>query len=121
MHDEKEIRLRIDLLEGQSSSIAKMLQKAIRSHNEKGFAEYSERLALNRGKIKELLWVLGEKYGQSVLDLNIARSTAMSVRQPIEKLKSGEIKMDDLPPEAQVMVRKSAVEIKNAQGSNSRF
>ncbi len=96
MRNEKEIRLRIDLLEGQSSSIAKMLQKAIRSQNEKTSSEYSERLALNRAKKEELLWVLEEKYCQSVLDLHVAGSTLMSVRQAIEKLKSGELRMEDL-------------------------
>jgi len=56
LRGEKEIRLRIDLLEGQSSSLAKMLQKAIGNHTEKALVEYSERLALNRGKKEELLW-----------------------------------------------------------------
>jgi hypothetical protein len=60
---EKDVRLRIDLLEGQSSSIAKMLAKAIRDHNEVAFKEYAERLAANRGRIEELLWVLREKAG----------------------------------------------------------
>lgn len=114
MRNEREIRLRINLLEGQSSSIAKMLQKSIRSQNEKTSSEYSERLALNRAKKEELLWVLEEKYGQSVLDLHIAGSTVMSVRQAIEKLKRGELKMEDLTPEAQELVRKGAVEIRNA-------
>jgi hypothetical protein len=114
LRSEKEIRLRIDLLEGQSSSIAKMLQKAIRSHNEKVSSEYSEKLALNRAKKEELLWVLEEKYGQSVLDLQVAGSTVMLVRQAFEKLKSGELRMEDLPPEAQALVRKGAVEIRSA-------
>src|SRR5918996_5478015 len=74
---EKEIRLRIDLLEGQSSFIAKMLTRAISEHNEVVFAEYSKRLAVSRGRIEELLWVLGEKNnttaaaGQSVLDMRV--------------------------------------------------
>lgn len=114
MRSEKEIRLRIDLLEGQSSTIAKMLQKAIRSQNEKASSEYSERLALNRAKKEELLWVLEEKYGQSVLDLHVTGSTVMSVRQAIEKLKNGELRMEDLTPEAQALVRKGAVEVRNA-------
>ncbi len=65
---EKDIRLRIDLLEGQSSSI--------RDHNEAAFKEYAERLAANRGMVEELLWVLGEKAGQSVLDLQVERKTS---------------------------------------------
>jgi hypothetical protein len=114
LRSENEIRLRIDLLEGQSSTIAKMLQKAIRSQNEKASSEYSERLGLNRAKKEELLWVLEEKYGQSVLDLDVTGSTVMSVRQAIEKLKNGELRMKDLTPEAQALVRKGAVEVRNA-------
>jgi hypothetical protein len=109
---EKDVRLRIDLLEGQSSSIAKMLAKAIRDRNEAAFKEYAERLANNRGRVEELLWVLEEKAGQSVLDLQIA--SGLSVKQAIEKLRSGELKMEDLPADAQAMVRKGALEIKNA-------
>jgi hypothetical protein len=116
LRDEKEIRLRIDLLEGQSSAIAKMLQKAIRSQNEKASSEYSERLALNRAKKEELLWVLAEKHGQSVLDLHVAGSTVMSVRQAIEKLKSGELRMEEFSPEAQALVRKGALEMRNSSG-----
>ena len=110
---EKDLRLRIDLLEGQSSSIAKMLAKAIRDHNEGAFKEYSGRLAENRGRIEELLWVLEEKAGQSVLDLQVAGN--LSVKQAIEKLRMGELKMEDLPADAQAMVRKGAVEMKNAR------
>lgn len=116
MRAEKDIRLRIDLLEGQSSSIAKMLAKAIRDHNEAAFKEYAERLAANRGRIEELLWVLGEKAGQSVLDLQVAgKNSSLSVKEVIDKLRDGELKMDDLSPEAQAMVRKGALEIKNGR------
>jgi stress response protein YsnF len=113
---EKDIRLRIDLLEGQSSSIAKMLAKAIRDRNEAAFKEYAERLAANRGRVEELLWVLGEKAGQSVLDLQVAgKDNSLSVKEAIEKLRAGELKMDDLSAEAQAMVRKGALEMKNAR------
>jgi hypothetical protein len=119
---EKDIRLRIDLLEGQSSSIAQMLAKAIWEHNEAAFAEYSKRLAANRGRVEELLWVLGEKTttsaGQSVLDLQVAskknNNSVMPVREVIEKLRAGELKMDDLSAHTQTMVRKAALEMKNA-------
>ena|ERR671922_616045 len=124
---EKDIRLRIDLLEGQSSSIAQMLAKAIWEHNEAAFAEYSKRLAANRGKVEELLWVLGEKTtttaaGQSVLDLQVAsknnnnnnNNSIMPVREVIEKLRAGELRMDDLSAHTQTMVRKAALEMKNA-------
>jgi hypothetical protein len=115
---EKDVRLRIDLLEGQSSSIAKMLAKAIRDRNEAAFKEYAERLSANRGRVEELLWVLGEKAGQSVLDLQVAgKESSLSVKQAIEKLKAGELRMEDLSPDAQAMVRKGALEMKNSRKS----
>jgi hypothetical protein len=138
---EKDIRLRIDLLEGQSSLIAKMLTRAISEHNEVVFAEYANRLAVSRGRIEELLWVLGEKNtttttsgagpaasaasaasaaggggGQSVLDVRVASMNSeitISVREVIEKLRRGELTMDDLSADTQTMVRKGALEMKN--------
>jgi hypothetical protein len=118
LHAEKDIRLRIDLLEGQSSSIAQMLAKAIRLHDETAFGEYAQRLAANRGRIEELLWVLGEKAGQSVLDLPVASkndNSILPVREMLEKLRTGQLKMDDLPADSQTMVRKGALEMKNAK------
>jgi hypothetical protein len=133
---EKDIRLRIDLLEGQSSFIAKMLTRAISEHNEAVFAEYSKRLAVSRGRIEELLWVLGEKNtttittatatassaaaaaaaGQSVLDVRVTSKNSeitVSVREVIEKLRRGELTMDELSADTQTMVRKGALEMKN--------
>jgi hypothetical protein len=135
---EKDILLRIDLLEGQSSLIAKMLTRAISEHNELVFAEYAKRLAVSRGRIEELLWVLGEKNtaattattttsgaaatttatggGQSVLDVRVASKNseiAVPVREVIEKLSRGELKMDELSADTQTMVRKGALEMKN--------
>jgi hypothetical protein len=128
---EKDIRLRIDLLEGQSSLIAKMLTRAISEHNEVVFAEYANRLAVSRGRIEELLWVLGEKNntttgaapaaaaagsGQSVLDVRVASKNSeitVSVREVIEKLRRGELRMDELSADTQTMVRKGALEMKN--------
>ena len=117
LKSEKDIRLRIDLLESQSSSIAKILAKAIRERNDAAYADHSERLSANRGRIEELLWVLGEKAGQSVLDLQISglKSEIMTVRQTIEKLKAGEIAMGDLSGDAQRMVRKGALEIQDSK------
>lgn len=120
MHAEKDIRLRIDLLEGQSSLIAKMLTRAISEHNEAVFAEYAKRLAINRGKIEELLWVLGEKNiaGQSVLDMQVAsnkKDNFLPVREVIEKLRRGELTMDELSADTQTMIRKGAMEMKNAK------
>jgi hypothetical protein len=131
---EKDIRLRIDLLEGQSSLIAKMLTRAIFEHNEVVFAEYASRLAVSRGRIEELLWVLGDKNttasggaapaaaaaagggGQSVLDVRVASKNSeitVSVREVIEKLRRGELRMDELSADTQTMVRKGALEMKN--------
>ena len=122
MRAEKDIRLRIDLLEGQSSFIAKMLTRAISEHNEVVFAEYSKRLAVSRGRIEELLWVLSEKNsssspaGQGVLDMRVTSKDnddiTVSVREIIEKLKRGELSMDELSADTQTMVRKGALEMK---------
>ena len=125
MRAEKDIRLRIDLLEGQSRLIAKMLTRAISEHNEVVFAEYANRLAVSRGRIEELLWVLGEKNntttaaGQSVLDMRVNSKNnddiiIVSVMEVIEKLKRGELKMDELSADTQTMVRKGALEMKNS-------
>jgi xanthine dehydrogenase iron-sulfur cluster and FAD-binding subunit A len=124
---EKDIWLRIDLLEGQSNFIAKMLTRAISEHNEVVFSEYAKRLAVSRGRIEELLWVLGEKNsatttaGQSVLDMRVTSKnndiTTVSVREVIEKLKRGEVCMDELSADTQTMVRKGALEMKK---SNSK-
>jgi hypothetical protein len=117
LRSEKDIRLRIDLLESQSSAIAKILAKAIQEHNDAAFKEYSERLAVNRGKMEELLWVLGEKVGQSVLDLHISGSQSGTVRQTLERLKSGELRMADLPADVQALVRKGALELRDSEKS----
>jgi hypothetical protein len=119
---EKDIRLRIDLLENQSSLIAKMLNRAISEHNEVVFDEYAKRLAVNRGRIEELLWVLGEKNnaGQSVLDMRVTsnkKDVSLPVREVIEKLRNGELSMDELSADTQRMVRKGALEMKNAKNS----
>jgi hypothetical protein len=124
---EKDIRLRIDLLEAQSSFIAKMLTRAISEHDEAVFAEYAKRLAVFRGRIEELLWVLGEKNtigaaaaGQSVLDMRVTsknnndNDVTVSIREIIEKLRRGELRMDELSADTQTMVRKGAFEMKNS-------
>ena len=114
-----------------------MLTRAISEHNELVFAEYAKRLAVSRGRIEELLWVLGEKNaaattatttsgaaatttatggGQSVLDVRVASKNseiAVPVREVIEQLRRGEIRMDELSADTQTMVRKGALEMKN--------
>ncbi len=123
MRDEKDILLRIDLLEAQSSFIAKMLTRAISERDDIVFADYSRRLAVFRGRIEELLWVLGEKntsatIGQSVLDMQVTSKgddIPLSVREIIDKLRRGEVKMDELSGDTQAMVRKGALEMKNSK------
>lgn len=68
LRSEKDIRLRIDLLEGQAGSIAKILAKAMQEHNEEAIKQYSEKLAQRKSQVEELLWVLGIKSAQSILD-----------------------------------------------------
>ena len=118
LRSEKDILLRIDLLEAQSSFIANMVRRAISDHNEIAFADYSKRLAVNRGRIEELLWVLGEKNtaSQSLLDMPVTsmnNDIILTVREIIEKLRRGELKMEDLSADTQSIVRKGALEMKN--------
>lgn len=61
---EKDIRLRIDLLESQSSALAKMLAKALQEKNEEAVRQYSK-LAQSKGRAEELMWVLGIRPGQA--------------------------------------------------------
>jgi hypothetical protein len=63
---------------------------------------------------------LGEKAGQSILDLRITNknnSNDLSIRDIIEKLRIGELHMEDLAPEHQAMVRKGAMEMKSTRGN----
>jgi hypothetical protein len=67
-----------------------------------------------------LLWVLGEKNNahHSVLDMQVTSKNSniiMSVREVIEKLRRGELRMDDLSADTQTMVRKGALEMKKRQ------
>lgn len=101
-----------------------MLTRATSEHNEVVFAEYAKRLAVSRGRIEELLWVLGEKNnttttaGQSVLDMRVTGKNnddiTLSVREVIEKLRRGELRMDELSADTQTMIRKGALEMKNS-------
>ena len=116
MRSEKDIRLRIDLLEGQSGSIAKMLAKAMQEHNEEAVKQYSEKLAQGKGRVEELMWVLQIKSGQGVLDARVAvgqPGQEIAVRDVLEMLKEGRLKMDDLPQDVQALVRRGALEMKN--------
>jgi LDH2 family malate/lactate/ureidoglycolate dehydrogenase len=117
LRSEKDIRLRIDLLEGQSGSIAKMLAKAMQEHNEEAVKQYSEKLAQGKGRVEELMWVLQIKSGLGVLDARVAvgqPGQEVAVRDLLEMLKEGRLKMDDLPQDVQALVRRGALEMKNA-------
>ena len=112
---DKDVRLRIDLWESQSNSIAKLLAKASHDHNETAFREYAARLAENRGRIDELRWVLSEKGNENILGLYISSKAGnLTVRETIEKLRLGRLKMGDLSPDAQATVRKGALELRNS-------
>jgi UDP-glucose 6-dehydrogenase len=108
--------LRIDLLEGQSNSIARMLAKAMQERNEEAIKQYSEKLAQSKGKVEELLCVLGVKTGQNALDVRaqVPGRGEITVRDILELLKEGKVKMDGLPLDVQALVRKGALEAKNA-------
>ncbi|MEO9295897.1 MAG: hypothetical protein ABI347_09905 [Nitrososphaera sp.] len=117
MRPEKDIRLWIDLLEGQSGSIARMLAKAMQEKNEEAVRQYSEKLAISKGRVEELMWVLGIKSGQGVLDITVTidqKGTAIAIRDVLEMLKDGRLRMDGLSLDVQALVRKGALEMKNA-------
>ncbi len=123
MRAEKDIRLRIDLLEGQSSLLAKMATKAIQEHNDEAFRQYSEKLAINKARIEELLWVSGAKTAQNILEFRVSvnHDNSSTVREVLEMLKTGQIKMDDLPSDVQTLVRKGALELKNSSKNDGRI
>ena len=118
MRSEKDIGLRIDLLEGQSNSIARMLAKAMQDRNEEAIKQYSEKLAQSKAKVEELMWVLQIKTGQGVLDTRVAidqaKGDTVAIRDVLEMLKDGRLRMDDLPADVQALVRRGALEAKNA-------
>ena len=114
---EKDIRLRIDLLEGQSSALAKMLAKALQEKNEEAVRQYSEKLAQSKGRVEELMWVLGIRSGQGVLDATVTidrKGTVIAIRDALEMLRDGRLRMDGLPLDVQALVRKGALEMRNA-------
>ena len=116
LRPDKDVKLRIDLWESQSDSIAKLLAKASHEHNEIAFKEYAARLAENRARVDELRWVLCERGSDKVLGLHISgKAGSLTVKETIEKLRLGELKMDDLSADAQEMVRKGALELRNSE------
>lgn len=127
MRDEIAIKLRIDLLQAQSKTLAEILAKALtkKDNNEAAIQEYSSKLVNVRDKIEELLWVLDEKGGglysySKLLLLEVHQVTlpsskkreSLTIGQIIEKLKVGELTMGDLPSNVGDRVRKAILEMK---------
>lgn len=127
MRDEIVIKLRIDMLQAQSKTLAEILAKALakKDNNEAAIQEYSSKLVNIRDKIEELLWVLDEKggglYSYSKLLLlevhqvtlpNSNKSESLTIGQIIDKLKVGELTMGDLPSNVGDRVRKAILEMK---------
>ncbi len=73
MRKENDIWLRIDMLQGQSKTIAEMLVKALSERNTISINEYSARLANIRDRIEELLWVLNKKVRHQIFFLKFTR------------------------------------------------
>ena len=115
----KRIRLRIDMFQGQSEAIAKMLLKALAEHNTLSIQEYSPKLINMRDRIEELMWVLNEKNISSnplleVYSINIPgkKIESLTLGQIMEKLKIGELSMSDLQADVGEKIRKAAVQLK---------
>jgi uncharacterized coiled-coil DUF342 family protein len=129
LRDKIAIKLRIDMLQAQSKTLAEILAKALakKDNNEAAIQEYSSRLVNIRDKIEELLWVLDEKGGglysySKLLLLEVHQVTlasskkreSLTIGQIIDKLKTGEITMSDLPSNVADRVRKAILEIKKS-------
>jgi hypothetical protein len=120
LRNEKDIRLRIEMLQGQSKTIAKMLVKAMSEHNTISTKEYSARLIHIRDRLEELMWILNEKSISSsdplleVYSINVPgkKKESLTVSQIMEKLKIGELNMNDLQPDVGDKIRKAAVQLK---------
>jgi hypothetical protein len=108
------------MLQGQSKTIAKMLVKAMSEHNTISTKEYSARLIHIRDRLEELMWILNEKSISSsdplleVYSINVPgkKKESLTVSQIMEKLKIGELNMNDLQPDVGDKIRKAAVQLK---------
>jgi hypothetical protein len=119
LRKEDDIRLRIDMLQAQSKTIAEMLVKALSERNTISINEYSARLANIRDRIEELLWVLNKKDTPSNLLLEVytinvrgKKEVSLTMAQILEKLKIGELTMNDLQADVSDKVRKAALHSK---------
>lgn len=122
MRNEKDIRLRIEMLQGQSKTIAEMLVKSLSERNTISINEYSDRLINIRDRIEELLWVLDKKGTPSnflleVYTINIPgkKEVSLTVGQILEKLRIGELTMNDLQADVGDKVRKAALHSKRLE------
>jgi hypothetical protein len=119
LRNEKDIRLRIDMLQGQSKTIAEMLVKALSESNTVSINEYSARLVNIRDRIEELSWVLNKKGAPSNLLLEVytinvpgKKEITLTVGQILEKLRIGELTMNDLQADVGDKVRTAALHSK---------
>jgi hypothetical protein len=119
LRNEKDIRLRIEMLQGQSKTIAEMLVKSLSERNTISINEYSDRLINIRDRIEELLWVLDKKGTPSNLLLEVytinmpgKKEVSLTVGQILEKLRIGELTMNDLQADVGDKVRKAALHSK---------
>jgi hypothetical protein len=126
LRDEKDIKLRIDMLQAQSKTLAETFAKALvkknNDTNTTAIQEYSSKLVNIRNKIEELLWVLDEKdrSDYSYLKFEVHQITlpfskkkeGLTIEQIIDKLRVGELSINDLPNDVSKRVRKAIVEIK---------
>jgi hypothetical protein len=119
LRNEKDIRLRIEMLQGQSKTIAEMLVKSLSERNTISINEYSDRLINIRVRIEELLWVLDKKGTPSNLLLEVytinmpgKKEVSLTVGQILEKLRIGELTMNDFQADVGDKVRKAALHSK---------
>jgi hypothetical protein len=120
LRKENDIKLRIDMLQAQSKTIAEMLVKALSERNTISINEYSARLDNIRDRVEELLWVLNKKETPSNLLLEVytinvrgKKEVSLTMAQILEKLKIGELTMNDLQADVSDKVRKAALHSKN--------
>lgn len=110
------------MLQGQSKTIAEMLVKSLSERNTISINEYSDRLINIRDRIEELLWVLDKKGTPSnflleVYTINIPgkKEVSLTVGQILEKLRIGELTMNDLQADVGDKVRKAALHSKRLE------
>jgi len=107
------------MLQGQSKTIAEILVKALSDSNTISINEYSARLVNIRDRIEELSWVLNKKGAPSNLLLEVytinvpgKKEITLTVGQILEKLRIGELTMNDLQADVGVKVRTAAMHSK---------